>query len=109
MQRYQCHKQVWATKIKAIEFDQDGSAKIATDLPTCPSLKSKSGFRERFKGSENDLGYYVEYDDGYQSWSPTKAFEEGYSLIKSHKNTITYEQTAPERDKQAPTTYTFKD
>jgi len=26
-------------------------------------------------------GYFVEYEDGYQSWSPEKAFEEGYKLI----------------------------
>ena len=26
-------------------------------------------------------GYYVVYDDGYKSWSPAKAFEEGYTRI----------------------------
>lgn len=26
-------------------------------------------------------GYYVVYDDGYKSFSPAKAFEEGYTLI----------------------------
>lgn len=26
--------------------------------------------------------YYVVYEDGYASWSPAKAFEEGYSQIK---------------------------
>jgi hypothetical protein len=26
--------------------------------------------------------YLVEYDDGYVSWSPAKAFEDGYSRIK---------------------------
>jgi hypothetical protein len=26
-------------------------------------------------------GYFVEYVDGYQSFSPAKAFEEGYALI----------------------------
>ena len=82
MQRYQCHKRVWAAKISAIEFAQDGSAKIATNLKDYPLVKAKAGFRERFKGwTEGDLGYFIEYDDGYQSWSPTKAFEEGYTLI----------------------------
>lgn len=26
-------------------------------------------------------GYYVVYDDGYKSFSPAKAFEEGYTRI----------------------------
>lgn len=26
-------------------------------------------------------GYYVVYDDGYKSFSPAKAFEDGYSLV----------------------------
>lgn len=24
-------------------------------------------------------GYYVRYEDGFESWSPAKAFEEGYT------------------------------
>jgi hypothetical protein len=27
----------------------------------------------------DDLGYFVVYEDGYQSWSPTEAFEKGYT------------------------------
>ena len=26
-------------------------------------------------------GYYVVYKDGYKSWSPAKAFEDGYSKL----------------------------
>jgi hypothetical protein len=26
-------------------------------------------------------GYYVLYDDGYESWSPAAAFESGYTLV----------------------------
>lgn len=28
-------------------------------------------------------GYYVVYEDGYKSYSPAKAFEDGYSLISA--------------------------
>jgi len=28
------------------------------------------------------MGYYVVYEDGYESWSPTKEFQEGYELIE---------------------------
>ena len=27
-------------------------------------------------------GYFVEYDDGYESFSPAKAFNEGYTLVE---------------------------
>lgn len=38
-------------------------------------------YRTKCKATESDLGYYVVYDDGYKSWSPAKAFEEGYTKI----------------------------
>ena len=27
-------------------------------------------------------GYYVRYPDGYESWSPAEAFEDGYTLVE---------------------------
>ena len=78
MPRYQCHKQVWALKIAAIEINGDGSATIAPSDEGFAPFTTSSGWAERWKGSEADLGYYVVYDDGYSSWSPAKAFEEGY-------------------------------
>ena len=30
-----------------------------------------------------DPGYYVVYEDGYESWSPTKAFEDGHTRCES--------------------------
>lgn len=79
MPKYRSHKQVWALKISAIEILEDGSAKIMPEdkrygMITAPDYKSK------FK-SGDDPGYYVVYADGYKSWSPTKAFEDGYTLI----------------------------
>jgi len=32
------------------------------------------------EASEFELGYYVIYKDGYESWSPKEAFEEAYRL-----------------------------
>lgn len=85
MPRYQCHKVVGALKIAAIEFEVDGSAKIAPADPNCRTmngtLRTKHGYRARFKGIDSDLGYYVLYADGYESWSPTNAFEEGYTRL----------------------------
>ena len=82
MPKYKCHKEVWALKIAAIEFAEDGTAIIAPQdvgfahVTTVPDYKSK--FEPNEKG---DLGYYVVYKDGYQSWSPTDAFEDGYTRI----------------------------
>lgn len=107
--RYKCHKEVWALKIAAIGFEENGSAKIAP-VDKRYAIFDVKNYRVKFKGDENDPGYYVQYEDGYQSWSPTKAFEEGYTLIDFRvKNKITYEATVPERDQQAPVTHVFKE
>jgi len=79
MPKYQCHKKVWALKIAEIEMSEDGSAKIAPVDKGYATVTTKPKFP--FKGSEDDLGYFVVYSDGYQSWSPTKAFDEGYTRI----------------------------
>ena len=81
MPRYRSHKEVWALKIAAIEFSVDGSAKIAPADKGYGTVKTGSGYRTRFQGDENDLGYYVVYKDGYKSWSPTEAFESGYTRL----------------------------
>lgn len=78
--RYRCHKQVWALKIAAIEMLQDGRAVIAPSEHDYDTFTTDGLFP--FKGSEADLGYYIQYADGYISWSPTKAFKDGYTLIK---------------------------
>lgn len=81
MPRYQSHKKVWALKIAAIEIREDKSAVIAPSEERYASFETKPGWAERFKGSEGDLGYYVAYEDGYASWSPTKAFEQGHTRV----------------------------
>ena len=79
--KYQSHKHVWALKIAAIETAEDGSAQIAPVDEGYSCINTKPGFAERFKGDEDDLGYYVLYRGGYESWSPTGAFESGYTRI----------------------------
>lgn len=80
MPKYKCHKEVWALKISAIEFAENGTATIAFADEGYATI-TVNDYRTKFKGDEEDLGYYVQYSDGYVSWSPTKAFEEGYSKI----------------------------
>jgi hypothetical protein len=92
MPRYKCHKEVWALKIKEVppaetiealrryshitgsktvlvRFEDAGYA--ATTLPI--------EMFARYIPVKGD--YYVVYDDGYKSFSPAKAFEEGYTRI----------------------------
>lgn len=79
MPRYECHKQVWALKIKEVHdnkvttptlvFAEDGYAPISVDWDWYYKHKPHPG------------GYYVVYADGYKSYSPAKAFEDGYTRI----------------------------
>ena len=81
MPRYRSHKEVWALKIAAIEINEDMSAKIAPADPRYETFTTAPGWAKRFESKHNDPGYYVVYQDGFKSWSPTQAFEEGYTRI----------------------------
>ncbi len=82
MPKYQCHKVVHALKIGALEINEDRTATLVPKEEGFAPFEVGAEWTEKFKGSDNDdLGYYVVYEDGYSSWSPTKAFEEGYSRI----------------------------
>jgi hypothetical protein len=86
--RYQSHKKVWADKVVKVK-DNSGEnceAAMANDSFIIWYLDS-GGYVHvskdlKLRGGENPVGgYYVQYDDGFQSWSPAKAFEEGYTRI----------------------------
>ncbi len=84
MPRYKCHKEVWALKIAKIELsapneETDGGAIITPAEEGCvPFCVDRHYMR---KHSPHVGGYYVAYGGGYESFSPAKAFEDGYSLI----------------------------
>lgn len=86
MPRYKCHKAVWALKIGAYEVLEDGSVRISPADKFFTVFTTQRGIAERFHGTEEDQGYYVVYKDGYCSWSPTKAFEDGYTKIEAGEN-----------------------
>lgn len=97
MPKYQSHKRVWALKIAAIEIHEDKSATIAPKDEGYAPFKTAEGWAERFTGSETDLGYYVQYEDGFASWSPTKVFEDGYSLVSPFTRSLeTYRSSNPQ-------------
>lgn len=94
--KYRSHKIVRGAKILVVnEWLPDGSAALIVDIGnTRLEISTKGGWRDRFKAADNDLGYYVEYEDGYQSWSPSKAFEEGYHLDDGRPQNLYYIQDA---------------
>lgn len=81
MPKYQSHKQVWALRIAGVEIHKDGSATIAPKDEGYAPFRTRAGWADRFEGSEEDPGVYVVYPDGFTSWSPTEAFDSGYSRI----------------------------
>lgn len=101
MPKYKSHKTVHALKIKSIVFDSglakaenretDGSAKITPIEEGFAPFKVDHEYVR--KHSPQVGGYFVVYEDGYKSWSPAGAFEEGNTLI---------EQTIPMEGKEVP-------
>lgn len=78
MPQYRSHKKVWALKLNSAEAigneillvpDEDGYAPIRVPAAIGARYMPKPG------------DYFVQYEDGYQSFSPAKAFEEGYTRI----------------------------
>jgi hypothetical protein len=87
MPQYQCHKKVWALKIKAIinsppDGEEGGAALEIEDYGYAPVTVS-SEYITKHKPEAG--GYYVVYDDGYKSFSPAKAFNDGYTLIEPRR------------------------
>lgn len=90
MPRYQSHKQVWALKIKAITHnsvlahltgnDSDRSALITPADEGYADFRVDAAYLRKHDPQVG--GYYVVYKDGYKSFSPAEAFEEGYDKIE---------------------------
>lgn len=87
--KYQCHKKVWALKIKEIALDKetaekenretDGSALMSPQEPGYAPIILTSEYMLKHKPVVG--GYYIVYEDGYKSFSPAEAFESGYAKI----------------------------
>ena len=80
MPKYTCHKQVWALKISNVNiYDSDGSGAISFEDSGYAPIDLPG---EYFRKHEPEAGgYYVVYSDGYKSFSPAEAFEEGYTKL----------------------------
>lgn len=79
---YQCHKRVQAFCIGAIEpFDQDGDKgyHLVPDDENVLGWAVRQAYMDKHKPEVG--GYFVLYQDGYESFSPAAAFEQGYALV----------------------------
>lgn len=85
---YQSHKKVWALKIVAIAYPDDLVKQMpAAGLPAhlifdspYPSIRVAGDYLNKHNPQVG--GYFVVYEDGYESFSPAKAFESGYTKTK---------------------------
>ena len=77
LKEYICHKVVQAAKIEDITTERrpDGATWVNGSIQVKPDYLSKH--------KPEIGGYYVLYQDGYESYSPALAFESGYSLADS--------------------------
>ena len=84
MPKYLCTKVVWALKIKRITLSGKGGILAISDKGFDPIEVSKEYISRH---NPQVGGYYVIYKDGYKSFSPANAFEDGYQRIGLEKET----------------------
>ena len=79
--KWQSHKIVHAGKVFQLQEQDAGEGVLMIeDVNGEPCLvEVPNNFFARGTPSPGD--YVVIYEDGYKSWSPAKAFEEGYTRI----------------------------
>jgi len=69
---YTCHKKVWALKIESVEGTKIHPADVGY-----AAFETSQVFIDKHEPKAG--GYYVVYQDGYKSYSPAEAFEDGYT------------------------------
>ena len=81
MPRYKCHKEVHALKIKKVRTAEGaiGFLEMVPEDARFAPIQVASMWAEQHQVAAG--GYYVVYKDGYTSFSPGAAFEDGYTLI----------------------------
>ena len=82
MPRYQSHKKVWALEINAVAITHGGTNRSLSFKDRGYAAKGfaiDDAIFSRYMPVPGD--FYVVYDDGYKSFSPRKAFLEGYTKL----------------------------
>lgn len=89
--RYRCHTEVWAAKIQIVERRVDGES-YRLSLSNNGYVDVDDAWYAKHKPELG--GYFVQYDDGYRSYSPAAAFESGYALTSEAQVNAKRESTA---------------
>ena len=76
---YKCHKIVGALQIHAASITRQNKVFITPVETGFPAFEVPMAFYDKHKPKAG--GYYVQYEDGYASYSPADAFERGYALL----------------------------
>ena len=84
--RWQSHKIVVADKIVKVTIRPFGEALVKDDTFTdwhleCGAVVHVPHEARRRGGPFPEGGYYVKYEDGFESWSPAEVFEKGYTRM----------------------------
>jgi hypothetical protein len=81
--KWQSHKIVEADRITAtLLTNETGKTPWIWILDCGARIEVSLALKNRVPTGVDPLaGYYVRYADGFESWSPSQAFEKGYSLI----------------------------
>ena len=81
MPRYESHKRVWALKIEKVHADEHGQGVALVFENKSFGLRAFTADQLKNRPEPKAGMYMVQYEDGYISFSPGKAFEEGYTLV----------------------------
>lgn len=81
LSKYRCHKEVWALKIEGTVLRLNGDMTITPENDEYAPFNVSAEYVEKYNPVPG--GYWVRYEDGYESFSPLDVFEDGYTLIEA--------------------------
>lgn len=73
---YKCHKRVWALQIARVDRNSGVLYFLEDRYP--PRVVGEEYVARH---DPQPTGYWVRYVDGYESYSPKQAFEDGYTPV----------------------------
>lgn len=81
MPKYKCHKEVSALKIKEVDYEREPNHEAVLTFEEKGFDPVKVSREYARKHAPEAGGYFIIYEDGYQSFSPAEAFENGYTKL----------------------------
>jgi hypothetical protein len=81
MLEYYRYEIVKALKISGIEIKKDGRALIASADREIAPLRTMYDFSNKFKGCEDDMGYYIKRPDNTEAWLSASEFNDEYTRL----------------------------